>query len=108
MHAIPVPYKGWILLPLAVGSAGSFASMVVLRAPDGHRRALGSLGDFATEKEACEYAIKYGRTAVDKHRYKKSSATRNAVANSTGKDASDGDELRLSPPNGKAVRHVPA
>jgi len=80
MHAIPVPYKGWILLPLAVGSAGSFASMLVLRGPDGHHRALGSLGDFATEKEACEHAIKYGRTTVDKHRYKKASATRRAVA----------------------------
>jgi hypothetical protein len=61
--------------------------MLVLHAPDGHRRALGSLGDFATEKEACEYAVKYGRTAVDKHHYKKASATRNAVADSTGKDA---------------------
>jgi len=80
MHAIPVPYKGWILLPLAVGSAGSFASMLVIRGPDGHRRALGSLGDFATEKEACTFAIKYGRAAVDKHHYKKASATRRAAA----------------------------
>jgi hypothetical protein len=65
---------------LAVGSAGSFASMLVLRGPDGNRRALGSLGDFATEKEACECAIKFGQTAVDKHYYKKSSATRGAIA----------------------------
>jgi hypothetical protein len=83
MHAIPVPYKGWILLPLAVGSAGSFASMLVLRAPDGHHRALGSLGDFATEKEACECAIKYGRTTVDKQHYKKNSSTRRDVADAT-------------------------
>jgi hypothetical protein len=82
--------------------------MLVLSVPDGHRRALGSLGDFATKKEACEYAIKYGRTAVDKHHHKKSPTTRNAVADSTGKDANDGDELRHSSPNGGAVRHVPA
>lgn len=107
MHAIPVAYKGWILLPLAVGSAGSFASMLVLRAPDGHRRALGSLGDFATEKEACEHAIKYGRTAVDKHHHKKSSATRNTTTDAIGKDASDGEALRHSP-KGKSVRHAPA
>jgi hypothetical protein len=79
MHAIPVPYKGWILLPLAVGSAGSFASMLVLRGPDGHRRALGSLGDFATENEACKFAIKYGRTVVDKHHYKTCAARRVAA-----------------------------
>ena len=80
MHAIPVPYKGWILVPLAVGSAGSFAAMLVLRGPDGHRRALGSLGDFATEKEACECAIKYGRTTVDKQTYKKTCVSRKAAA----------------------------
>jgi hypothetical protein len=80
MHAIPVPYKGWILVPLAVGSAGSFASMLVLRGPDGRHRALGSLGDFATEKEACECAIKYGRTTVDKQTYKKTCVSRKAAA----------------------------
>jgi hypothetical protein len=80
MHAIPVPYKGWTLLPLAVGSTGSFASMLVLRRPDGHRSALGSLGDFATEKEACKFAIKYGRSVVDKHNYRKTYVGRKVAA----------------------------
>jgi hypothetical protein len=80
MHAIPFSYKGWTLIPLAVGSTGSFASMLVLRGPDGHRRALGSLGDFATENEACKFAMKYGRAVVDKHHYKKTRAARSVAA----------------------------
>jgi len=80
MHAIPVPYKGWTLLPLAVGSAGSFASMLLLRGPDGQRRALGSLGDFTSENEACKFAIKYGRAVVDKHNYRKICLVRKAAA----------------------------
>jgi hypothetical protein len=65
MHAVPILYKGWTLTPLAVGAIGSFASMLVIVDPDGDRRAMGPLGDFRTEVEACEFATDCGQRIAD-------------------------------------------
>lgn len=65
MHAIPVVYKGWTLVPLAAGASRSFASMVVITSPQGERRALGSLGDFPSIEDACTFALECGKAFAD-------------------------------------------
>jgi hypothetical protein len=71
MHAIPVLYKGWTLTPLAVGTVGSFVSMLVIVDPDGDRITMRPLGDFTTEVRACEFAIDCGQRIADGGDYHK-------------------------------------
>ncbi|QIE30173.1 hypothetical protein SBC1_75750 (plasmid) [Caballeronia sp. SBC1] len=79
MHAIPVVYKGWTLTPLAVGTVGSFASMLIIVDPDGDRRAMGSLGDFTSEVTACQFAIDCGQRIADGRDYRKNCVSRWSV-----------------------------
>ena len=37
MHAIPLSYNDHVLVPLAAGERGSFASMVIVTRPNGAR-----------------------------------------------------------------------
>jgi hypothetical protein len=61
MHAIPLNYNDHILVPLAAGERGSFASMVIVTKPNGARWASGVLGHFAEADDACRFAIEYGK-----------------------------------------------
>jgi hypothetical protein len=60
MHAIPLNYNDHVLVPLAAGERGSFASMVIVTKPNGARWASGVLGHFSEADDACRFAIEYG------------------------------------------------
>jgi hypothetical protein len=68
MHAIPLNYNLHVLLPLAAGEHGSFASMVIVTEPNGARWASGVLGHFSEANDACKFAIEYGKAEVDGRR----------------------------------------
>ncbi|SAL16449.1 hypothetical protein AWB69_00862 [Caballeronia udeis] len=68
MHAIPLDYNDHVLMPLAAGECGSFASMVIVTKPNGARWASGVLGHFAEADDACRFAIAYGKAEVDGRR----------------------------------------
>jgi hypothetical protein len=68
MHAIPLNYNDHVLVPLAAGERGSFASMVIVTKPNGARWASGVLGHFAEADDACRFAIEYGKAEVDGRR----------------------------------------
>jgi hypothetical protein len=68
MHAIPLNYNDHVLVPLAAGERGSYASMVIVTKPNGARWASGVLGHFAEADEACRFAIEYGKAEVDGRR----------------------------------------
>jgi hypothetical protein len=68
MHAIPLNYNDHVLVPLAAGERGSFASMVIVTKPNGARWASGVLGHFAQADDACRFAIAYGKAEVDGRR----------------------------------------
>ncbi|SAL17118.1 hypothetical protein AWB64_01077 [Caballeronia sordidicola] len=65
MHAIPVSYNDHVLMPLAAGERGSFASMIIVTKPDGARWASGVLGYFNEPDDACRFAIEYGKAEAD-------------------------------------------
>jgi hypothetical protein len=68
MHAIPFNYNDHVLVPLAAGEGGSFASMVIVTKPNGARWASGVLGHFNEAEDACRFAIEYGKAEVDGRR----------------------------------------
>ena len=68
MHAIPLNYNDHVLVPLAAGERGSFASMVIVTKPNGARWASGILGHFSEADDACRFAIAYGKAEVDGRR----------------------------------------
>lgn len=68
MHAIPLSYNDHVLVPLAAGERGSYASMVIVTKPNGARWASGVLGHFAEADDACRFAIAYGKAEVDGRR----------------------------------------
>jgi|ERR1700731_3757956 hypothetical protein len=68
MHAIPLNYNDHVLVPLAAGERGSFASMVIVTKPNGARWASGILGHFSEADDACRFAIAYGKVEVDGRR----------------------------------------
>jgi len=68
MHAIPLNYNDHVLVPLAAGERGSFASMVIVTKPNGARWASGVLGHFAEADDACRFAVEYGKAEVDGRR----------------------------------------
>jgi hypothetical protein len=68
MHAIPLNYNDHVLMPLAAGERGSFASMVVVTEPNGASWASGVLGHFSEANDACRFAIEFGKTEVDGRR----------------------------------------
>ncbi|CAN7324508.1 hypothetical protein [Caballeronia sp. 15715] len=68
MHAIPLSYNDHVLVPLAAGERGSFASMVIVTKPNGARWASGVLGHFTEADDACRFAIAYGKAEVDGRR----------------------------------------
>jgi hypothetical protein len=68
MHAIPLNYNDHVLVPLAAGERGSFASMVIVTKPNGARWASGVLGHFSEAEDACRFAIAYGKAEVDGRR----------------------------------------
>jgi hypothetical protein len=68
MHAIPLNYNDHVLVPLAAGERGSFASMVIVTKPNGARWASGVLGHFAEADDACRFAIEYGKAEIDGRR----------------------------------------
>jgi hypothetical protein len=68
MHAIPLNYNDHVLVPLAAGERGSFASMVIVTKPNGARWASGVLGHFSEADDACRFAIEYGKAEVDGRR----------------------------------------
>lgn len=68
MHAIPLNYNDHVLVPLAAGERGSFASMVIVTKPNGARWASGILGHFSEADDACRFAIEYGKAEVDRRR----------------------------------------
>ncbi len=68
MHAIPLNYNDHVLVPLAAGERGSFASMVIVTKPNGARWASGVLGHFTEADDACRFAIAYGKAEVDGRR----------------------------------------
>ena len=69
MHAIPLKYNDHVLVPLAAGERGSFASMVIVTKPNGARWASGVLGHFSEADDACRFAIEYGKAEVDGRRH---------------------------------------
>ena len=68
MHAVPLNYNDHVLVPLAAGERGSFASMVIVTKPNGARWASGVLGHFSEADDACRFAIEYGKAEVDGRR----------------------------------------
>lgn len=68
MHAVPITYKGHIVLPLAVGILGSYASLVVITYPDGSKRASGILANVPDEGDACCFAIKFAKWDINGRR----------------------------------------
>ncbi|MDP9154265.1 MAG: hypothetical protein M3O74_08435 [Pseudomonadota bacterium] len=65
MHAIPISYNDHVLMPLAAGERGSFASMIIVTKPDGARWASGVLGYFIEPDDACRFAIECGKAEAD-------------------------------------------
>lgn len=65
MHAAEFLYNGWTLIPLAPGTTGSYASMLIVADPFGQKRALNRLGDFPTADAACSFALACGKAIAD-------------------------------------------
>ena len=68
MQDAEVTYKEFTLRPLAAYDEGMYASMLILREPDGTQRATEVLGRFACALEARRYAIAYGMAEIDHRR----------------------------------------
>ncbi len=58
-------YKGCTLSPIAVDDGEFFTAMVFVNAPNGEKRASGSLGQFPCALSARQFAIAYGMAEVD-------------------------------------------
>ena len=65
MHAAKFLYNGWTLVPLAPGTTGSYAAMLIVADPFGQKRALDRLGDFPTADAACSFALECGKAIAD-------------------------------------------
>jgi len=68
MQDAEITYKQFTLRPLAAFDEGMYASMLILRKPDGTQRATDVLGRFACPIEARRYAIAYGMAEIDHRR----------------------------------------
>jgi hypothetical protein len=66
MHAQPVQYKQMVIMPVASLSDRGYAATAIVTSAGGRQRALGPLDYFSTEKAACEYALSYARSYLDK------------------------------------------
>ncbi|KDR37766.1 hypothetical protein BG61_07790 [Caballeronia glathei] len=63
-----VTYKEFTVRPLAAYDDGMYASMLILRKPDGTQRATGVLGRFPCALEARRFAIGYDMAEIDHRR----------------------------------------
>jgi hypothetical protein len=76
MHAEPVKYKGATIIPVASLSASGYAAMAIVTSGVGKQRAFGPLGYLPTEKAACEFAVSYAKTRLDRRKRYAIRATR--------------------------------
>ncbi|KAK45132.1 hypothetical protein BG58_20555 [Caballeronia jiangsuensis] len=60
-----VIYKGHVLSATAVLEQDRYAAMLIVREPDGTRRSIGMLGEFASATGAVRYAFAYGMAEID-------------------------------------------
>jgi hypothetical protein len=66
MNYSDVSYRGYLLKPLAAFDSGKYAAIVIFE-KDGKQRASDVLGRFASPEEACEFALRFGRSEIDDH-----------------------------------------
>jgi hypothetical protein len=66
MHAKPVEYAGATIVPVASLSARGYAAIAIVTNGVGKQRAYGPLKHFPTEKAACEYAVSYAKSRLDR------------------------------------------
>lgn len=58
-------YSGYVLEALAAPDMGGYASMYIMRAPEGPGRMSDVLGHFPNASDAIQFAISRGKMAVD-------------------------------------------
>jgi hypothetical protein len=66
-HPIEATFKGYLLTGLAVPDGSKFASMLILRMPNGDQLATGALQRFESASEAKQFAVEYGITQIEKY-----------------------------------------
>jgi len=66
MHARPVEYAGATIVPVASLSVRGYAATAIVTNRVGKQRAYGPLKHFPTEKAACEYAVSYAKSRLDR------------------------------------------
>jgi hypothetical protein len=66
MHATPVEYAGATIVPVASLSGNGYAAIAIVTTSLGKQRAYGPLKRFPTEKAACEYAVSYAKSRLDR------------------------------------------
>jgi len=67
--AMQVPSVGFLgaeIMPLIEGRPSGFVSMTIITYPDGEQCGSGALGSFATEEEAYQCAVAYGRSEANR------------------------------------------
>ena len=66
MHAKPVEYAGATIVPMASLSASGYVAIAIVTTGLGKQRAYGPLKHFPTEKAACEYAVSFAKSRLDR------------------------------------------
>jgi hypothetical protein len=68
MQNAEVLYKSFVLIPMAAYDEGLYASMLIVKKPDGVQRATGVLGLFPCPVDARRFALSYGMAEIDERR----------------------------------------
>ena len=63
-----VGYMGATIHPIVTRNASGFTCMAIIAEPGRERRGSGMLGTFETEAEACQCAVAFGRSEIERHR----------------------------------------
>ncbi|SAK56846.1 hypothetical protein AWB75_02143 [Caballeronia catudaia] len=64
-HAIEASFKGYLLTGLAIPDGSMFASLLILRLPNGDQLTSGVLERFVNASEAKQHAVEYGIRQVE-------------------------------------------
>ncbi len=68
MQNAEILYKSYVLIPMAAYDEGLYASMLIVKKPDGVQRATGVLGLFPCPVDARRFALSYGMAEIDQRR----------------------------------------
>ena len=66
MQTSPVQYKDKVIVPFTSLSNRGHSAHVFITDPSGKRRGFTTLGYFASEKAACQFAISYAKAHIDR------------------------------------------